>query len=125
MPDGKTLPSITFNGNLLPDATAFQTLFEKQMPNARYEVQGYDCHPLNLNYPSSTPTGNASSSGKNMSILVSTSGYVRFGEGRDGAMRGFSESIVLVPNTDEANKKIRGKGRREWLVQSQNFRLTV
>ena len=121
--DGKLFPSITFNGNIIPTSAAFQSLFEKQTPDARYEVQSYDCHPLNVNYPVVTPTGNAAASGRNMSILLCTTGFVRYGDGREGAMRGFSESFVLVPN-EEGKAKRKGK-RREWLIQSQNFRITV
>jgi NTF2-related export protein 1/2 len=62
-----------------------------------------------------------------MSILVSVSGYVRYGEGKDLPMRGFSENFVLVPGEDADKRKMRdrGKGGREWVIQSQNFRITV
>ncbi|KAI9847425.1 MAG: hypothetical protein M1838_000920 [Thelocarpon superellum] len=137
MPDGKSLPSITFNGNVLPDATALQSLFERQMPSAHYEVQCYDCHVLNANYPRAVDapaaaTTAAAAAGKNISILVSTNGYVRFGEARDGKMRGFSESVVLVPNEEAqlvqgARYQVRSHAgaRRDWVIQSQNFRLVV
>jgi NTF2-related export protein 1/2 len=51
MPDGKPLPAIVFNGNIISDAAAFQAMFEKQMPPAHYEVQSYDCHVLNQTTP--------------------------------------------------------------------------
>ena len=124
MPDGKSLPLIVFNGNVIPDASSFQMLFEKQMPNAHYDVQSYDCHALNPSYP--TASGDtAPAAGRNMSVLVSASGYVRYGQARDGAMRGFSESVILVPNTDVQNTRLKGSGRKDWLIQSQNFRLTI
>ncbi|KAI9814914.1 MAG: hypothetical protein M1832_005642 [Thelocarpon impressellum] len=124
MPDGKALPSIVFNGNVIPDALSFQTLFEKQMPQARYEVQCYDCHVLNVNYPT-PPSDRSAPPGRNMSILVSVSGYARYGDSRDGPNRGFSESIILVPNTETQPTRQKGGVRKDWLIQSQNFRLTV
>lgn len=110
------------------------------MPAAHYEVQSFDCQVLNPSYPTTTgtnpapPQGPSTKSGgaqqtvaaKNMSILVLLSGYVRFGETRDLPPRGFSETVVLVPNqtVDQGARKV-GKGRKDWLIQSQNFRLVV
>ncbi len=115
------------------------------MPQARYEVQSYDCHVLNPEYaldgPSSsvaTGGGGAAAGGtgtardnKNMSIILTVSGYVRYGEARDAAMRGFSDNFVLVPHPENhlgsASGRARDKGalKREWVIQSQNFRLVV
>lgn len=95
------------------------------MPHAHYEVQSYDCQFLNPNYSLDGPGRFDPGSGKSMSIVLTVSGYVRYGESRDGAMRGFSENIVLIPNPDGASSRARGSPRREWLVQSQNFRLVV
>ncbi|KAI9790769.1 MAG: hypothetical protein M1833_001765 [Piccolia ochrophora] len=124
MPDGKTSPSLVFNGNIIPDAIALQDLFEKEMPLAHFEVQSYDCHVLNPDYKVDAPAGGPPSK-PSLSLLLSVSGYVRYGESREGAPRGFSESLVLVPNPDAEGGKGRGKGRRKWLVQSQSFRLVV
>ena len=124
MPDGKPLPVIVYNGNIIPDPTAMQKLFQEQMPEARYEVQDYDCQVLNPHYIAEGTQGSSPSSGKNMTILVTVSGQVRFGQPRAASMRGFSESFVLIPNP-AATANTRGKHIKAWLIQSQNFRLVV
>jgi NTF2-related export protein 1/2 len=110
------------------------------MPPTHYEVQSYDCQVINPNYvtPGVEPSAPKPASGrhgggaagavaKTTSILVLVSGYVRFGEERTketwdlAGNRGFSETIVLVPNP----LADRGRGMRQWLIQSQNFRLVV
>ncbi|SLM36155.1 nuclear transport factor 2 domain protein [Lasallia pustulata] len=123
MPDGKPLPAIVYNGNIIPDAATFQTMIQRDMATARYEVQAYDCHVLNPNYVVDGMEAGNAAGGKNMTILVSVSGHVKFG-GRDSNARGFSENFVLIPNHDAASKG-RGKHGKEWLIQSQNFRLVV
>lgn len=124
MPDGKPLPIIVFNGNVIPDPTAMQALFQEQMPEARYEVQNYDCHILNPQYVAEGQPGHSPASGKNMTLLITVSGYVKYGDVRTATMRGFSESIVLIPNP-LATGNTKGKPMKEWLIQSQNFRLVV
>ena len=123
-PDGKPLPAIVYNGNVIPDAVTFQNMFQQDMPAVHYEVQSYDCHVLNPNYIVDGIQGVDAASGKNMTILVAVSGYVKFGGSRDATARGFSENFVLVPNHDAATKG-RGRHVKEWLIQSQNFRLVV
>lgn len=94
-----------------------------QMPPAHYELQSFDCQIVNRAYPTTTATGvkpSAQMGVKDMSVLVIVSGHVRYGESRDQPQRGFSETFVLVPNPSAD----RGK-RRDWLIQSQNFRLVV
>ncbi|KAI9818086.1 MAG: hypothetical protein M1827_000711 [Pycnora praestabilis] len=125
MPDGKALPTIVYNGNVILDAVSFQNTFEKQMPATHFEVQAYDCHVINPNYTAVGSERSSGVSGKNMTILVIVSGYIRLGESRDGAMRGFSETFVLVPNPDPANAKGPKHLRKDWLIQSQNFRLVI
>ena len=125
MPDGKPLPAIVFNGNVIPDAAEFQNMFEKQMPPAHYEVQSYDCHLLNPNYTADGLDPSSGGSGKNMTILLSVSGYVKFGELKDAEMKGFSETFVLIPTPDTTTSKGRGKRGNQWRIQSQNFRLVV
>lgn len=124
MPDGKSLPVIVYNGNVIPNPTAVQALFQERMPITRYEVQDYDAHVLNSHYVADGDQGSAPSSGKNMTILITISGYVKYGEPRTAAMRGFSENIVLIPNPAAA-RNTRGNPTKEWLIQSQNFRLVV
>ena len=122
MPDGKPLPIIVWNGNVVPDPHSLQKLFEEQMPRSRYDVQSYDCHVLNPNYISEG-TQSSNTPGKNMTILVTVSGYVKYGDSRSVAARAFSENLVLVPNPAASNSK--GRHLQEWLIQSQNFRLVV
>ena len=124
MPDGKPLPVIVFNGNVIQDPTAMQTLFQEQMPEARYEIQDYDCQVVNPHYVAEGTQGSSPASGKNMTILVTVSGHVKFGEPRAATVRGFSENFVLIPNPAAATKT-RGKHVKGWLIQSQNFRLVV
>ncbi|KAI9834824.1 MAG: hypothetical protein M1819_002732 [Sarea resinae] len=124
MPDGKPLPAIVFNGNVIPDPATFQNMFVKEMPPTHYEVQSFDCQVLNPNLLAGGPDANTGGSGKNMTILLVVSGYVRIGEPREGPMRGFSDSIVLVPNPDKTAEKGRAP-RSKWLIQSQTSRFVV
>ncbi|KAL2056721.1 hypothetical protein ABVK25_003115 [Lepraria finkii] len=57
MPDGKPLPVIVYNGNIIPDPTSMQLLFQEQMPETRFEVQDYDCQVLNPHYVAEERTG--------------------------------------------------------------------
>ncbi|KAL2815598.1 hypothetical protein BDW59DRAFT_176105 [Aspergillus cavernicola] len=117
-----TPPStILFNGNSVADGNAVQDIFVNQMPPAHYEVQSVDCQIINKQYPTAT-TGRPLDPRKDISILVIVSGFVRYGESRDLPQRGFSETFVLVPNPSSEPK---GKRKRDWLVQTQNFRLVV
>lgn len=59
-----------------------------------------------------------------MSLMLLVSGYVKYGESREAAMRGFAETFVLVPNPEQAGGKKRKAGDG-WLIQSQNFRLVT
>lgn len=116
--------TILFNGNQVADGAAVQEIFTNQMPNAKYEVQSFDCQIINRAYPSTTPNGPKPPSEmgiKDMSLLVLVSGHVRYGDGSDLPQRGFSETFVLIPNPTPE----KGKRRKEWLIQSQNFRLVV
>lgn len=123
---GRGLPHISYNGELLTDASAFQERFEKQMPWTHFEAQSVNVHVVN---PYITPAEGKSKreAERNMSLVVQVSGYVRLQERKEGPMRGFSDSFVLVPNKEEVGGRGTGKqdhGRR-WLIQSQNFRFVV
>ncbi|KAL8868640.1 MAG: hypothetical protein Q9174_004857 [Haloplaca sp. 1 TL-2023] len=117
--------SISFNGNQISDAAAMQAMFEAQMPQSHYEVQCHDCHVVNPNYIADGAQAWPLESGKNMTILVSVSGYVKYGDAKEGKMRGFSETFLLVPNPTAAVSKQRTKNVQEWLIQTQNFRIVV
>ena len=123
---GRGLPHISYNGELVQDASGFQETFEKQMPYTFYETQSVNAHVLN---PVLVPSESKSTKDAehNMSIAVQVSGYVRLIERKDGPMRGFSDSFVLVPNTQEAGGRGTGKqgSGQQWVIQSQNFRFVV
>ena len=125
MPDGKPLPTITYNGNVIASAADMQKMFQDRIPATRYEVQSFDCQVINPNYIAANSEAAISTTGKNMTILVSVSGFVKYGGNRDAPTRGFSESFVLVPNHDAAKAKNQGKNVKNWLIQSQTFRLVV
>ena len=122
MPDGKPLPAIVLNGNVIPNPTVMQKLFQEQMPKAEYVPGDYDCHVLNPNYVVEGNQGASPASGKNMTILLTVSGFVKYGQSRSVDPRGFSETFVLTPNP-VATKNSRSRLVKDWLIQSQNFRL--
>ncbi|KAL8695020.1 MAG: hypothetical protein Q9224_003460 [Gallowayella concinna] len=125
MPDGKSLPSISLNGTQIRTAAAMQTMFEQQIPQSHYEVQCYDCHVVNPNYIMEGTQGWPAKTGKNMTILVAVSGYVKYGNPKEAKPRAFSESFILVPNPTAAVSKQRVKNIKEWLIQTQTFRIVV
>lgn len=131
LPSGRTLPLITYNGQQSSDPDAFQKTYEEQMPFTHYEVQSLNAHVMNS---ALAPLDDSLAKGKgrlrelesNMSVLVQVSGYVRLMERKEGPMRGFSDTFVIVPNKETGAK---GRGRagegRAWVIQSQNFRFVV
>ncbi|KAL8702684.1 MAG: hypothetical protein Q9201_004145 [Fulgogasparrea decipioides] len=121
----KRLLSISFNGNQIPNGPALQKMFEDQMPQSHHEVQCYDCHVVNPNYVADGAEAWPAKTGKNMTILVAVSGYVKYGNTKEAKTRGFSESFLLVPNPVAAASKQRLKNVKEWLIQTQNFRIVV
>lgn len=125
MPDGKPLPVITYNGKVISNALELQHMFQNQMPAAHYEVQSFDCHVINPTYIAENSQGPVSASGRNMSILVTVSGYAKYGDSPSVPTRGFSENFVLAPNPDATKPKGYGKHRKDWLIQSQTFRLVT
>ena len=119
-----SMPAIVYNGEIIQDAASMQAKFLNNIPASRYEVQNYDCQIVNDHYVADGTQGGNYDSGKNMTILITVSGYVKYGEERDTPTRGFSESFVLVPNP----LAVGGGGKKaakEWLIQSQNFRIVV
>ena len=124
---GRPLPLITFNGEQLADPTALQTTFDTQMPYTFFDVQSLNVHVMNPTLTEIGSTANKAQARSNMSLLVQVSGYVRLVERKEGPMRGFSDSMVLVPNKEEAGGKGKAKSGegRNWLIQTQNFRFVV
>ncbi|CAI7616510.1 unnamed protein product [Penicillium bialowiezense] len=117
--------TIIFNGNQVSDGAAVQDIFVNQMPPANFEIQSYDCQIINKTYPTVLPGGvlkpQSEMGVKDMSILILVSGAVRYGENREQPQRGFSETFVMTPNPSAE----RARGRKDFLIQSQNFRLVV
>jgi NTF2-related export protein 1/2 len=121
--------TILFNGNVVAGGAAVQDIFVNQMPPTHYEVQSLDCQVINQKYPTATATGvkrAAEKSAKDISILVTVSGYAKFGVVKNASQRVFSETFALVPApTNSLGGVAKGKGGKGWLIQSQNFRLVV
>ncbi|EMC91478.1 hypothetical protein BAUCODRAFT_329773 [Baudoinia panamericana UAMH 10762] len=122
--NGRGLPSISYNGELLADSAAFQERWEKQMPWTHFEAQSVNVHVMN---PTMMPGAGRSKKDAehNMSLIVQVSGSVRLGERREGPLRGFSDSFVLVPNAELSRAAGKGGHGRPWLIQSQTFRFVV
>jgi NTF2-related export protein 1/2 len=121
MQGGKPIPTIIFNGNVLQDGASVQEMFENEMPPTRFDTQCVDCHILNPQYtPQGVPLSRSPAS--TITILVVVSGAVRFSEDRNDPDRQFSETFVLVPNHDRGP---RGQRPKDFLIQSQDFRLVV
>lgn len=122
LPSGRSLPLISYNGNQVASPEAFQKTYENDVPFTYFDVQSYNVVVVN---PQVTPL-DASAKQKereqNISLLLQVSGSVRLLERKEGPIRGFSDQIVLVPNTTAARSKA---GGRAWVVQSQNFRFVV
>jgi len=118
--DGRGLPNITYNGELFHDPATFQDRWVKDMPRTHVEAQSLNVHVLN---PSIKPTEGMKKkdAARNMSLIVQVSGSMRIGQPKEGPLRGFSDSFVLVPN-EELGKQDVG---RQWVIQSQTFRFVV
>jgi NTF2-related export protein 1/2 len=120
-------PDITLNGNTVADAAQLQSIFENQVSKAQYEVQSFDCQVVNTNYNVGVDESRLgpNKDGRKMSILVMVNGSVKyFKENTDGETRGFTESVVLIPNLEAQGPKA-AKGAKRWLIQSQTFRLVL
>ncbi|KAF2757058.1 hypothetical protein EJ05DRAFT_487048 [Pseudovirgaria hyperparasitica] len=117
LPDGKIVPKIAWNGNVLHDGPAVQTFFENEMPFTHYQVHSLNCHILKV-APIQPPPTNPRDVERNFSIIITVNGDVRLEEATKGPLRGFAESFVMVPNT---NPKV----GHSWVIQAQNFRYVV
>jgi len=112
---------------VVADPAALQEIFEKKIEKCHYDVQAYDCQVVNRNYTVGAPEGTSgpSKDGRKMSIVVMVSGSVKyFSEDDEGELRGFTDSVLLVPNWETQGPKANKKGRR-WLIQSQTFRIVL
>ncbi|POS85319.1 hypothetical protein EPUL_003040 [Erysiphe pulchra] len=123
-----TKPDIIINGNAIPSPTDLQKLFETQVQKAQYDVQSYDAHILNSNYNFGdfSHQTQPDKDGKRASVIVLVSGSVKYGrENEEADVRGFTESVVLVPNLEVMGPKAMKKKARKWSIASQNFRLVA
>lgn len=125
LPDGKRTPSITYNGEAKTDGAAMQKLFQDGMASAHFDVQGLDAQCLNPNYIPDGTAGGHAMSGKNLTVLVTVNGYVKFGDAKTASTRGFIESFVLIPNQDNMGPRTRAKQIKDYIIQSQTFRVVV
>ncbi|KAK0109589.1 hypothetical protein ONS95_002274 [Cadophora gregata] len=120
-------PQISMNGKVLQDPAALQSAIADQPERSQYDVQSFDCQVLNSNYNvgvDDTAVG-PEKDGRKMSILVLVSGSVKNMKDDVGReTRGFTESIILVPNWEAYNPKA-PKGLRKWLISSQTFRFVL
>lgn len=124
---GRGLPSITYNGELISDSASFQERWENHMPRTSIQIQSVNAHVLNpvlAPWPGDAKKRDAE---KNVSLIVQVSGTVRLGEPKEGPLRAFGDSFVLVPNTEVATGVggKEGAGGKRWLIQSQAFRFVV
>ena len=120
----RPMPHISYNGNLYNDASAFQERFQ-EMPYTHFEAQSVNAHVLNRDMGLSLHS--KQDAHQNVSLTVQVSGYVRLEERKEGPMRGFSDSFVLVPNKVEVGGKgtsKQGEGKKR-VIQRQNFRFVV
>jgi len=127
VPGSPLQADISLNGNIVADPADLQAIFEKQVARAHYEVQSFDCHVLNTNFNVGAEDRmlGPDKDGRKMSILVIVSGSVKYWkDGAEGDLRGFTETVVLVPNWAALGSKA-AKGEKKWLIQSQNFRLVL
>ncbi len=130
-PTSPLKPDISINGNIIADVADLQEVLERADFRAHYEVQSFDCQVLNTNYNVGVPDNalGPDKDGKKMSIMVLVSGSVKYwNEGPmpqgDEGLRGFTETIILVPNREAQNPRA-PNGEKKWLIQGQTFRLVV
>ncbi|CZT47515.1 related to nuclear transport factor 2 domain protein [Rhynchosporium secalis] len=126
-PTDSRTPTISINGEVFHEATLLQSKIDDQPERSQYEVQSFDCQVLNSNYNVGVDDTAISpeKDGRKMSILVLVSGSVKNMKDDIGAdIRGFSESIILVPSWDAHASKA-SKGSRKWLISSQTFRFVL
>lgn len=125
LPDGKKTPSIIYNGDAKTDGAAMQKLFQDGIASAYFDVQGLDAQSLNPNYVPDGTAGGHAMSGKNLTVLVTVNGYVKFGDAKTASTRCFIENFVLIPNQDNTGPRTRAKQFRDYVIQSQVFRVVV
>ena len=126
MAEGDTLPTIVWEGNDIDDGNTFQEILQKEMPDVHYDVQSVDCQVISTNYrlglTASDPTKSTKSPASSMMIAVIVSGQVSYPETKDVPAEVFSENFILVPNIETGHPRTGRGTRRDFLIQTQNFR---
>ena len=124
--NGRTVPHIAYNGEHISDAALFQERYVKQMPYTHFDAQCVNVHVLNRCVLPAEGKSKRDAE-RNMSFVVQVSGSVRLEERKEGPLRGFSDSFILVPNKEEVGGRGTGKQDvgKKWLIQSQTFRFVV
>ncbi len=102
-----------------------QKLFQDGIASVLFDVQGLDAQCLNPNYIPDGTAGGHAMSGKNLTVLVTVNGYVKFGDAKTALTRGFIENFVLIPNQDSTGPRTRAKQFKDYVIQSQVFRVVV
>lgn len=119
--DGTSLPVIILNGAEVADGSGVQRIFQQRFPTSFFEIDVVDCHILNEQYPAQT--GTSSNETALMSLLVVVNGVFKQGQGREQVEQEFSETLILVPNPDAPPRGQGGRHRKDYLIQSQTFRV--
>jgi NTF2-related export protein 1/2 len=119
--DGSSLPAIFLNGTEVADGSSVQRMFQQRYPTSFFEVDVVDCHILNDRYPAQS--GTSTNATMPISLLVVVNGIFKQGSARDQLEQEFSETLVLVPNSDAPPRGQGGRFRKDYLIQSQTFRV--
>lgn len=119
--DGTSLPAIFLNGTEVADGSNVQRIFQHRYPTSTFEIDVVDCHILNDQYPAQN--GTSTNGTTPMSLLVVVNGIFKQGSARDQVEQEFSETLVLVPNPDAPPRGQGGRHRKDYLIQSQTFRV--
>lgn len=117
-----TFKHIWYNGNEFLSPADFAKAVKDYLTPARYEVDSFDCQPLNVDLNPTRDLVKDPMRGGGMSILLSVSGSSRIGPIKESESIDFSETIVLVPNLNHEMTKRDRKPTQEWVIASQIFR---
>ena len=117
-----TFKHVWYNGNEFLSPTEFANAVKEYLTPAKYEVDSFDCQPLNVDLNPTRDLVKDPSKGAGMSILLSVSGSARIGPIRESESMDFSETIVLVPNLSYDMNKRGQDSAQAWVIASQIFR---
>ncbi|CAF9923225.1 MAG: hypothetical protein GOMPHAMPRED_002778 [Gomphillus americanus] len=114
--------NIWYNGNEFSSPAEFATAVKDYLTPARYEIDSYDCQPLNPDLNPTRDVVSDPSKGGAMSLLLSVSGECRIGPMKESEPMDFSETIILVPNLNHDRSGPTSHSSNEWVISSQIFR---